>query len=138
MVRHQRIIPGGGPITIGHLAQRPGVRRHTTVELADRLSEAGLVKRVVDRDGQRRVLLGLTDLAADHRTDRDDRGKRGSATRAPTARLSMKRSCQPRSFRPPFWRSPSGLSRVPRRVRRCDQRGAITHAEMSMPTVAQH
>jgi DNA-binding MarR family transcriptional regulator len=61
--------PGGGPVTIGNLAERLGIRHHTAVELVDRLSEAGLVERVVDPDDQRRVLLGLTDLAAEHLAD---------------------------------------------------------------------
>jgi DNA-binding MarR family transcriptional regulator len=72
--QHQALLaikgyPGGGPITIGDLAERLRIRHHTTVELVDRLSEAGLVERVVDPDDQRRVLVGLTDLAADHLAD---------------------------------------------------------------------
>ena len=66
--QHQALLaikgyPGGGPITVGDLAERLRLRHHTTVELVDRLSEAGLVRRVVDPDDQRRVLLELTDLA---------------------------------------------------------------------------
>lgn len=72
--QHQALLaikgyPGGGPITIGDLAERLRIRHHTTVELVDRLSEAGLVERLVDPDDQRRVLLRLTDLAADHLAD---------------------------------------------------------------------
>jgi DNA-binding MarR family transcriptional regulator len=72
--QHQALLaikgyPGGGPITIGDLAERLRLRHHTTVELVDRLSEAGLVERVLDPSDQRRVLLGLTDLAADHLAD---------------------------------------------------------------------
>lgn len=67
--QHQALLaikgyPGGGPVTIGDLAERLRLRHHTTVELVDRLSEAGLVERVLDPSDQRRVLLGLTDLAA--------------------------------------------------------------------------
>lgn len=58
--------PGGRPVTIGDLAERLRLRHHTTVELVDRLSEAGLVERVLDPSDQRRVLLKLTGLAADH------------------------------------------------------------------------
>jgi DNA-binding MarR family transcriptional regulator len=58
--------PGGKAVTIGDLAERLGLRHHTTVELVDRLSEAGLVERKLDPADQRRVLLGLTGLAADH------------------------------------------------------------------------
>jgi DNA-binding MarR family transcriptional regulator len=58
--------PGGKSVTIGDLAERLRIRHHTAVELVDRLSEAGLVERVVDPDDQRRVLLGLTSLATEH------------------------------------------------------------------------
>jgi DNA-binding MarR family transcriptional regulator len=58
--------PDGKSVTIGDLAERLRIRHHTAVELVDRLSEAGLVKRVADPDDQRRVLLGLTDLATRH------------------------------------------------------------------------
>ncbi|WP_458759647.1 MarR family winged helix-turn-helix transcriptional regulator [Afipia sp. TerB] len=58
--------PDGKPVAIGDLAERLRIRHHTAVELVDRLSEAGLVKRVIDPDDQRRVLLGLTDLASRH------------------------------------------------------------------------
>lgn len=57
---------GGGPVTIGDLAERLRLRHHTTVELVDRLSDAGLVERVLDPADQRRVLLELTGRAADH------------------------------------------------------------------------
>lgn len=58
--------PGGKSVTIGDLAERLRIRHHTAVELVDRLSEAGLVERVIDPKDQRRVLLGLTDLATGH------------------------------------------------------------------------
>ncbi|MGN1290236.1 MAG: MarR family winged helix-turn-helix transcriptional regulator [Bradyrhizobium sp.] len=69
--QHQALLairgyPGGGPVTIGDLAERLRLRHHTTVELVDRLAEAGLVERVLDPADQRRVLLKLTGLAADH------------------------------------------------------------------------
>jgi len=72
--QHQALLaikgyPGGGPITIGDLAERLRIRHHTAVELVDRLSEAGLVKRIADPDDHRRVLLGLTALAAEHLAD---------------------------------------------------------------------
>jgi len=69
--QHQALLairgyPGGGPVAIGDLAERLRLRHHTTVELVDRLSEARLVERVLDPNDQRRVLLKLTDLAAEH------------------------------------------------------------------------
>jgi DNA-binding MarR family transcriptional regulator len=72
--QHQALLairgyPGGGSITIGELAERLRIKHHTTVELIDRLSEAGLVKRFVDPVDHRRVLLGLTDRAEKHLTE---------------------------------------------------------------------
>jgi len=69
--QHQALLairgyPDGKPVAIGDLAERLRIRHHTTVELVDRLSEAGLVERVIDPDDQRRVLLGLTNLADRH------------------------------------------------------------------------
>lgn len=69
--QHQALLaikgfPGGRPVAIGDLAERLRLRHHTTVELVDRLSEAALVERVLDPSDQRRVLLKLTDVAADH------------------------------------------------------------------------
>ena len=69
--QHQALLairgyPGGGPVAIGDLAERLRLRHHTTVELVDRLSEAGLVERVLDPADQRRVLLKLTARAAKH------------------------------------------------------------------------
>jgi DNA-binding MarR family transcriptional regulator len=46
--------------TIGVLADRLQIRPHSTVELVNRLSNAGLVKRRHDSDDGREVLLKLT------------------------------------------------------------------------------
>jgi DNA-binding MarR family transcriptional regulator len=46
--------------TIGILADRLQIRPHSTVELVNRLSNAGLVKRRHDSDDGREVLLKLT------------------------------------------------------------------------------
>ena len=69
--QHQALLairgyPGGGPVAVGDLAERLRLRHHTTVELVDRLSEAGLVERVLDPADQRRVLLKLTARATEH------------------------------------------------------------------------
>ncbi len=53
----------GQPITVGDLAERLRIRHNTAVELANRLSENGLVIRSQDNEDQRRVLLKLTRLA---------------------------------------------------------------------------
>jgi DNA-binding MarR family transcriptional regulator len=68
--QHQALLaikgfPGGGPVTIGDLAERLRIRHHSAVELTDRLCEAGLVVRVQDTDDHRRVFLTLTEKADD-------------------------------------------------------------------------
>ncbi len=47
-------------LSIGDLATRLLVRQHTAAELANRLEEAGLVRRASDPNDGRRVLLTLT------------------------------------------------------------------------------
>jgi DNA-binding MarR family transcriptional regulator len=59
----------GQPITIGDLAERLRIRHNTSVELANRLCENGLVIRSQDNEDQRRVLLQLTSLAEQHLAD---------------------------------------------------------------------
>ena len=66
------VIKGYGrvqPITIGDLAERLRIRHNTSVELANRLCENGLVIRSHDNEDQRRVLLQLTSLAEQHLAD---------------------------------------------------------------------
>jgi DNA-binding MarR family transcriptional regulator len=52
-----------GP-TIGEVADVLLVRHHSAVELVDRAAEAGLVRRVADRDDERVVRLRLTEPGA--------------------------------------------------------------------------
>ncbi len=59
----------GQPITVGDLAERLRIRHNTAVELANRLSEHGLVIRSQDDKDQRRVMLKLTRLAERHLED---------------------------------------------------------------------
>ena len=68
--QHQALLaikgyPGGGPVTVGDLAERLRIRHHSAVELINRLSDAGLVVRDQDNDDHRRVLLRLTGRADD-------------------------------------------------------------------------
>lgn len=49
--------------TVGFLAERLLVRHQSAVELADRLEEAGLIRRLHDVNDRRRVRLELTDMA---------------------------------------------------------------------------
>jgi DNA-binding MarR family transcriptional regulator len=72
--QHQALLairgyPGGGPITIGDLAERLRIKHHTAVGLIDRLVAAELVKRVIDPADQRRVLLKLTRRAEKYLAD---------------------------------------------------------------------
>ena len=63
--QHQAVLaikgyPGGGEVTIGDLAQRLGIRHHSTVGLVDRLASRGyLVLREGTHD-RRRTFLSLT------------------------------------------------------------------------------
>ena len=72
--QHQALLaikgyPGGGPVTVGDLAERLRIRHHSAVELVNRLAEAGLVVRDQDKADNRRVLLQLTPLADDRLAD---------------------------------------------------------------------
>jgi DNA-binding MarR family transcriptional regulator len=72
--QHQALLaikgfPGGGAVTVGNLAQRLRIRHHTAVELVDRLTESGLVRRIHDPEDHRRVFLTLTELADGHLAD---------------------------------------------------------------------
>lgn len=69
--QHQALLaikgfPGDDGPTVGDLAERLCIQQHSTVELVDRLVEAGLVLRTHDTADRRRVLLGLTDVAEQH------------------------------------------------------------------------
>lgn len=59
-----RALAVSGKATIADVAHWLMSRHHSTVELADRLSELGLVRRRVDAADRRRVTLVLTPKAA--------------------------------------------------------------------------
>lgn len=61
--------PGGGPVTVGKLAERLRIRHHSAVELVDRICEAGLITRDQDQADHRRVVLNLTPRAEAHLAD---------------------------------------------------------------------
>jgi DNA-binding MarR family transcriptional regulator len=52
-------VAGTGGIAVGMLAERLLIRRHSAVELVDRLARAGLVRRGSDPADGRRVLVSL-------------------------------------------------------------------------------
>ena len=58
-----RALTVSGKATIADVAHWLMSRHHSTVELADRLGELGLVRRRVDADDRRRVTLVLTPKA---------------------------------------------------------------------------
>ena len=63
--QHQALLaikgyPGGGEATIGDLAQRLGIRHHSTVGLVDRLVSRGYLVRRGDPGDRRRTFLSLT------------------------------------------------------------------------------
>ena len=49
--------------TVGYLAERLLIRHQSAVELADRLEEAGLIRRTPDASDRRRVRLELSGMA---------------------------------------------------------------------------
>jgi DNA-binding MarR family transcriptional regulator len=48
------------PVSVGDLAEFLLVRHHTAVELVDRITRLGLLKRIVDNGDSRRMLVKLT------------------------------------------------------------------------------
>lgn len=59
-----RALSVSGKATIAEVAHGLMSRHHSTVELADRLCELGLIRRRADADDRRRVTLVLTPKAA--------------------------------------------------------------------------
>jgi len=53
-------LPSDARPTIGELAERMQIQHHSTVELVNRLSTAGYVRRLRDGEDRREVLLALT------------------------------------------------------------------------------
>ena len=53
---------GGGPPTVGEIAESLKLKHHSTVELIDRAEAADLLRRVADDEDRRRQRLVLTDL----------------------------------------------------------------------------
>jgi DNA-binding MarR family transcriptional regulator len=63
--QHQALLaikgyPGGRRASIGDLAERLGIRHHSTVGLVDRLVSRGYLLRREDRGDRRRTFLSLT------------------------------------------------------------------------------
>ncbi len=70
-------LPNDARPTIGELAERLQIQHHSTVELVNRLSASGYVRRKRDGEDRREVLLALTtkgekvlqELSLHHRTE---------------------------------------------------------------------
>ncbi len=63
--QHQALLaikgfPGGAEVTVGELAERLGIRHHSTVGLVDRLASRGYLVRRGDPHDRRRTFLSLT------------------------------------------------------------------------------
>jgi DNA-binding MarR family transcriptional regulator len=63
--QHQALLaikgyPGAAPVTVGDLAERLGIRHHSTVGLVDRLVSRGYLTRRADPGDRRRTFLSLT------------------------------------------------------------------------------
>jgi DNA-binding MarR family transcriptional regulator len=77
-----KAMPAESQATVGSIAERLQLQHHSTVELADRLSKRGLVRRKRAGDDRRQVLLELTakgdkvlkDMASLHRDQLRDEG----------------------------------------------------------------
>jgi DNA-binding MarR family transcriptional regulator len=60
LMLHVKAYGNEQPTTIGMMAERLQIQHHSTVELADRLSSKGLVRRKRAGDDRRQVMLELT------------------------------------------------------------------------------
>jgi DNA-binding MarR family transcriptional regulator len=99
-------LPTGMRPTIGTLAERMRIQPHSTVELVNRLSSGGLVRRSRSGEDRRQVLLGLTpkgekmlrDLSMGHKAELSSQG--------PALVAALKRAMRPlRATAGPFARS---------------------------------
>jgi DNA-binding MarR family transcriptional regulator len=77
LMLHVKASSSDEPSTISHIAERLQIQHHSTVELADRLSGKGLVRRKRAGEDRRQVILELTpkgekvlkELALHHREE---------------------------------------------------------------------
>ncbi|HUN88892.1 MAG TPA: MarR family winged helix-turn-helix transcriptional regulator [Terriglobales bacterium] len=60
LMLHIKGLPEGQQATIGDIAERLQIQHHSTVELVDRMSARGLIRRKRAGDDRRQVLLELT------------------------------------------------------------------------------
>jgi DNA-binding MarR family transcriptional regulator len=60
LLLHIKSLSAAKPVTIGEMAERLQIQHHSTVELVDRMSARGLIKRKRAAEDRRQVLLELT------------------------------------------------------------------------------
>lgn len=60
LLLHIKGLPAGKHATIGEIAERLQIQHHSTVELVDRMSARGLIKRKRASEDRRQVMLELT------------------------------------------------------------------------------
>jgi len=60
LMLHIKGLPEGKQATIGEIAERLQIQHHSTVELADRMTARGLIKRKRAAEDRRQVCLELT------------------------------------------------------------------------------
>ena len=60
LMLHIKCLPEEKHATIGEIAERLQIQHHSTVELADRMTTRGLIKRKRDAEDRRQVILELT------------------------------------------------------------------------------
>jgi DNA-binding MarR family transcriptional regulator len=60
LLLHIKGLPQGKQATIGEMAERLQIQHHSTVELVDRMSARGLIRRKRASEDRRQVMLELT------------------------------------------------------------------------------
>ncbi len=60
LLLHVKAANGNQPTTISYVAEKLQIQHHSTVELADRLTQKGLVRRKRAGEDRRQVILELT------------------------------------------------------------------------------
>ena len=101
-------LPNGLHPTIGTLAERLQLQHHSTVELVNRLSAGGLVRRSRAGDDRRQVLLGLTAKGEKVLRELSMGHKAELRTQGPALVAALERAMRPRkSARPLPPKTPS-------------------------------
>lgn len=95
-------LPDGLHPTIGTLAERLQLQHHSTVELVNRLSARGLVRRSRAGDDRRQVLLGLTAKGEKVLRELSMGHKAELRTQGPALVAALERAMRPTKSAPPL------------------------------------